>query len=313
MSQLTLFNDEALDDRFERLAALASRLPPGVRFGTSSWSFPGWKGLVYRDGGSEARLARDGLAEYARHPLFGTVGIDRSYYAPIPDEDLRRYAAQLPAGFPCCCKAPASVTSPFLPDRRHAEPNPGFLDAARLSAELLDPLERAFAGHAGPVILQFPPMLRRAPISPEAFLEGLDSFLGALPARVRYAVEVRDPALLTPAYTAVLARHAAAHVYNLQTGMPRPGEQAAALRPETMPFAMVRLLVRPDATYQQQREAFAPFNRLAAPDPALHDEVVDLVSRAVARAIPAYVLVNNKAEGSAPLTIETIAERLARR
>ena len=27
--------------------AIAARLPEGVFFGTSSWSFPGWAGLVY--------------------------------------------------------------------------------------------------------------------------------------------------------------------------------------------------------------------------------------------------------------------------
>jgi uncharacterized protein YecE (DUF72 family) len=312
VSQLTLFDDEGLEARFERLGVLASRLPPGVRFGTSSWSFPGWKGLVYRQAATPTRLSREGLAEYARHPLFGTVGLDRSYYAPVPDEDFQRYASQLPAGFPCCCKAPASVTSPLLPDRRKAEPNPDFLDGARLAAELLEPLDRAFAGHAGPVILQFPPMLRRTSIAASAFIEGLDAFLAALPARFRYAVEVRDAPLLTPTYAAVLARHGAAHVYNLQTGMPRPGEQAAALPPDTMPFVMVRLLVRPDATYEQQREAFSPFDRIAAPDTLLRAEVTDLVQRAVSRAIPAFVLVNNKAEGSAPLTIEALAEQLAR-
>ena len=33
-------------------------------------------------------------------------------------------------------------------------------------------------------------------------------------------------------------------------------------------------------------------------------QVADLVAEAVGRAIPAYVLVNNKAEGSAPLTVD---------
>jgi uncharacterized protein YecE (DUF72 family) len=313
VAQLDLFGGSPLEERFARLSALASRLPAGVRFGTSSWSFPGWKDLVYREASTAARLSRDGLAEYARHPLFGTVGIDRSYYAPVPDEDLRRYADQLPPGFPCCCKAPASVTSPILPDRRPAEPNPEFLSAARLVTDLLDPVDRSFRDHAGPFILQFPPILRRAPIDPAAFLEALDAFLEALPPGFRYAVEVRDRELLTPAYARILARRGASHVYNLQTRMPRPGEQASLFPPESMPFVLVRLLLHPDATYEQQREAFAPFDALAAPDPAMRQEVADIVGRAVARAIPAYVLVNNKAEGSAPLTVEALAQLISER
>jgi uncharacterized protein YecE (DUF72 family) len=311
-SQLALFDAAELESRYARLAPLASRLPPGVRLGTSSWSFPGWKGIVYSGARTASQLARDGLAEYARHPLFGTVGIDRSYYAPIPDDDFRRYAEQLPPGFPCCCKAPAAVTSPLLPDRRSSEPNADFLSAERLSAELIEPIERVFREHAGPFILQFPP-IRRAPIQPAAFLEALDAFLGSLPPGFSYAVELRDRRLLTASYAEILARHRAAHVYSLQTAMPRPGQQAAILDPKTMPFVMVRLLLGPDATYEQQREAFAPFNALAAPDETMRAEVADIVGRAVAQAIPAHVLVNNKAEGSAPLTIEALAETICTR
>ena len=65
-----------LDTRFEKLIPLSKRLPPLVRFGTSSWSFPGWAGLVFPSRQSEASLARDGLRHYVRHPLFRTVGID---------------------------------------------------------------------------------------------------------------------------------------------------------------------------------------------------------------------------------------------
>jgi len=92
--------------------------------------------------------------------------------------------------------------------------------------------------------------------------------------------------------------------------MPLPGDQAALVPVEKMPFVMVRLLLRPGATYAQQREAFAPFDRIPEPQEKMRGQVVDLVSQAVARAIPAYVLVNNKAEGSSPLTIEALAARL---
>ena len=302
----------ALAERYARLRPIAAALPPGVRFGTSSWSFPGWKGLVYSAKRTAAQLAHDGLREYARHPLFGTVGIDRSYYARVPDEDFRRYADQLPDGFPCCCKAPARVTSALDPDHTSARPNPDFLSADRFIDDLLEPVGRVFRRHAGPFILQFPPLLRRSGLDRAVFIDGLDRFLGRLPRDFHYAVEVRDRALLGPDYAQALGRHGAAHVYNAWTAMPLPAGQAAFVPVETMPFVVVRLLLRPGATYAEQREAFAPFDRLAAPDEEMRGQVVDLVGRAVAKAIPAYVLVNNKAEGSSPLTIEALAERLAK-
>jgi uncharacterized protein YecE (DUF72 family) len=238
--------------------------------------------------------------------------VDRSYYARVPDEDFRRYAEQLPEGFPCCCKAPARVTSALKPERGPAEPNPEFLSADSLIDELLEPVGRVFRPHAGPFILQFPPLLRRSGLDRAVFIDGLDRFLGRLPRDFQYAVEVRDRKLLGPDYAQVLSRHGAAHVYNAWTAMPLPADQAALVPVDAMPFMMVRLLLRPGATYEEQREAFAPFDRLVAPDEPMRDQVVDLVGKAVARAVPAYVLVNNKAEGSSPLTIEALAERIAK-
>ena len=39
--------DAALEARRAAAAALAAQLPGAVAFGTSSWAFPGWAGLVY--------------------------------------------------------------------------------------------------------------------------------------------------------------------------------------------------------------------------------------------------------------------------
>ena len=100
-----------LEQRYERYRVLAASLPTGFRMGTSSWSFPGWQGIVYARKRATSMLAREGLHEYAQHPLLRTVGIDRSFYAPIPEDDLLRYADQLGDEFPCCAKAPAAVTS----------------------------------------------------------------------------------------------------------------------------------------------------------------------------------------------------------
>jgi uncharacterized protein YecE (DUF72 family) len=219
-------------------AAIASRLPPGVRFGTSSWSFPGWKGLVYSRRTTTAMLAREGLVEYARHPLLTTVGIDRSFYSPIPGADLTRYAEQLPPDFPCCAKAPEAVMAPVRTNPR-GEPerrlNPDFLNAERFVDEMVGPFLEVFRDHTGPFILQMPPAPRELRPEPAAFAQSLDRFLTALPKGARYAVELRDPALLTGEYGRVLSAHGAAHVYNYVTAMPMPQEQAVAARSRRRP------------------------------------------------------------------------------
>ena len=292
---------------------IADALPTQIRFGTSSWSFPGWKGIVYSGAVSSSSIAKDGLREYASHPLLRTVGIDRSYYAPIPIEDLRRYADQLPEGFRCCTKAPAGVTALTLGPPGSGAVNPDFLSADRLIAELIEPFAMAFAAHTGPFILEVPPSPRDRRLDPTDFLARLDRFLERLPRQFDYAIELRDQRLLTPAYHALIARHRVAHTYNYWSAMPMPTAQAGIVPPDDLPFTVVRLLLRPGTWYEEQRDRFRPFSALVEPDEAMRQDVVNLSDRALTRGRKVWVLVNNKAEGSSPLTIMELARRLAAR
>lgn len=295
------------------IRALAERLPPGVHFGTSSWSFPGWSGIVYRRPRSQTELARNGLTEYARYPLFGTVGIDRSYYAPLTPDDLRRYAAQLPAGFPCCAKVPAMFASPVMPGSGREAPavaNRDFLSAEGFIRDVLQPWATSFDDHAGPFVLEIPPVPPGERLEPERFADALHAFLDRVPRRFQMAVELRDRRLLGERYVQVLTATGAVHVYNYWSAMPMPALQAQIVPPTAGAVLMVRLLLRPGTRYESQREAFRPFNRLVDVDEGMRRDVVGLLHDAVGRAQPAYVLVNNKAEGSAPLTIRALAEQL---
>jgi hypothetical protein len=73
---------------------------------------------------------------------------------------------------------------------------------------------------------------------------------------------------------------------------------------------LVRWNLQRDRVYEEARAEFAPFNRLVAPDPATRAAVVTLVTGALAAGRPAFVLANNKAEGSAPLTMVELARAL---
>ena len=94
----------------EHLAALAAALPELIRFGTSSWTYPGWQGHVYHQTYPKAGAAAAMLAEYARFPLFRTVGIDSTFYAPPTPATLAAYGAALPPAFPCVSKVWDRVT-----------------------------------------------------------------------------------------------------------------------------------------------------------------------------------------------------------
>ena len=85
------------------LVALARRLPPSVRFGTSTWTYDGWAGDVYHRPYRGAQPARR-LEEYVRYPLFSTVGIDSAFYEPPPRRRWRPTRGRCRPDFPASAK-----------------------------------------------------------------------------------------------------------------------------------------------------------------------------------------------------------------
>jgi len=314
IAQLDLFaGPDPLGPVYREAAAVAARLPQKLHFGTSSWFSTGWEGLVWSRRYTESDLAHDGLREYARHPLLTTVGIDRSYYAPLPPADLDRYASQLPPGFKCVLKAPASVTSAIVPNRRDEAPvaNPDYCSVERFQRDLGDAVLGHFLPHTAAVLFEFPMVPRAFSGDAAAFARRLDAMLSELDPRIPVAVELRDPGLLKTAYASVLRERRAAHVYNLHTHMPLPGAQRAVAALRDQPFAVVRLLMPPHTRYEERRRDFAPFNRLQDVDPARRADTLSVIVEALGGGLETWVLVNNKAEGSSPLTIRALAEAVA--
>lgn len=300
--------------RFERLRA---RIPPSVRFGTSTWNYPGWRGLVYhRDYGPKGAAARM-LEEYAAFPLFGTVGIDSSFYGPPTESVLRSYAEHLPPGFPCVSKVWSQLTVHTftkVQDRERAgKVNPDFLNAELFVEEIYEPYRRHFAGHTGPFVFEFQTIAKSSRIEAESFADRLDEFFSGLPRDAQYAVEIRNEDFLTPMYFAVLRGHGVAHVFNSWTRMPPIGHQLDLPGSLSGSFIVARALLRPGRSYDEAVDAFAPYDRIREPNPKLRRDLVRLVEAAVRTRIPAYLLVNNRTEGSAPLTIAAVAEMLAER
>jgi uncharacterized protein YecE (DUF72 family) len=304
---------EQLQDltRFERLA---SRIPDSIRFGTSTWNYPGWRGLVYhQDYGPKGAAARM-LQEYAAFPLFRTVGIDSSYYGPPTEAVLRSYAEHLPPGFPCISKVWSQLTVHTFtkaqdPDRA-GQANPDFLNPDLFVEEIYQPYQRHFSSNTGPFVFEFQTIAKFSGMDPEGFAGRLDEFFSSVPRDAEYAVEIRNEEFLTPMYFAVLREHGVAHVFNSWTRMPPIGHQMDLPGSITARFIIARALLRPGRTYDEAVDAFSPYDRIREPNPKLRRDLVRLVEAARETRIPAYLLVNNRAEGSAPLTIAAVAEML---
>jgi uncharacterized protein YecE (DUF72 family) len=292
-------------------------LSPLVRFGTSTWAYEGWQSSVYRKSYPKGRFKKDCLAEYATYryknaPLFHTVGLDQTFYRPATDKQLEDYAAQLPPDFDMCSKVWERITIPLFPNLPDYGPkagqiNPDFLNVEMFVHEVLSPYRRAFTHHTGPFIFEF----QRSGIEPDEFVTRLDAFLDRLPKDFCYSVEIRNPSILSPAYRAVLEHHGVSHVYNHWTYMPPLMEQHRRLGERfTAPFVVFRLLTPLRVAYGQAVRMAAPYNKIVAELPMMRKETVTLVNQAVRENRRAYVLVNNRSEGSAPLTVQALTDQL---
>lgn len=296
----------------DRLQAVARRLPDALRMGTSSWSFPGWQGIVYDRDSSQRVLARHGLQAYAEHPLLRTVGIDRTYYRPLAADDFREYADAVPSDFRFLVKADRALTSPTDPESRGVRrDNPRFLDARYAATEVVEPMVRGLGEKAGPLLFQFSPIAPGMVGGTAVFLERLHDFLAALPRGPLYAVELRTPAFLDDAYVDLLEATGAAHCYNVHPAMTPLDRQLGKVSPFYQPALVVRWMLHDGLKYEVARDRYEPFHRLVDEDRVSRERIAVAVLDALVAERDAFVIANNKAEGSAPLSVFRLAERIA--
>ncbi len=316
--QLSLFGDvpaklkrgevgpALIDDETRQLAAA---LPASIRIGTSSWSFPGWDGIVYDRAASKPVLARRGLSAYAQHPLLRMVGIDRSYYAPLERTTFAEYAAAVPEDFRFLVKACEQCTVARYPRHpRYGEQggkiNPLFLDAGFAVDLVVGPMIEGLGANAGPLVFQFPPQ-QRAAMGGEDFADVLHTFLSSLPEGPTYAVEIRDKQLLTPAYAEALRTAGAVHCYNVHPKMPDMIAQRDVVG--NQPELVVRWMLGHEQEYEAARSRYDPFDRIVDLDSGARRRITELCVDAQTRRCNASIAINNKAEGSAPLSARGLA------
>lgn len=300
------------------------KVGPGNRlFGTSSWTYLGWQGTVYRDVeayGAAQRFTELSLTEYARDPRFRCAGADNMYYMPPSHRRalLKKYAAQLrklSEPIVLCPKVWHGVTvNRYTPLQQKqwrlpSEVNGSFLDASVFLHDVAEPLLEELGPFLGPLILE----IQENDIHEAEFCTLLDGFLGKVRAAYEgpLAVELRTSGHLTPRYLQVVRGHGAAHVLNSWTRMPAVGWQWDKLRAHgglDWEFFLVRALLRPGVRYEDA-SIYEPYDRLVARAPEVRADILRVL-REAPQDRTCYVLVNNHLEGHSPGTIGELQAEL---
>ena len=319
--QLGLFPDEALRlaaapvsavDHSARQSEIANKLPVKLRLGTSSWSFPGWEGIVYDRRVSQQTLASHGLTAYAQHPLLRTVGVDRTFYRPISSDAFRAYADAVPADFRFLVKADRLLTSPTDPEGYGVRgPNPRFLDPRYAANEVIGPMIDGLGCKAGPLLFQFPPIPPNLVGGRGPFIDRLHGFLDALPKGPLYAIELRTAAFLTDSYSKALLAAGVAHCYSVHPAMASLERQLDSVQAYQQPALVMRWMLHSGLRYEAAKERYEPFDDIVDEDTETRERVAIASLDALIAEKSVFVIANNKAEGSAPLSIFRLAERIA--
>ena len=311
-------------DRDKMQAAAAALATQGVFIGTSSWKYPGWRGLLYdesryiwRGRFSSARLEKYCLEEYAQ--VFKTVCVDAAYYK-FPDAPyLQELVSQVPPDFQFGLKVTDQITVKRFSNLprfgpRAGQPNEDFLNASLFASAFLEPC-KPFQRQIGLLIFEFSRFYPADFARGRDFVEALDQFFAQLPGGWPYGVEIRNRNFLRPEYFATLARHRITHVFNSWQDMPpvleqweQPGSQS---HPELL---AARLLLRPGRPYEAAVKLFSPYDRLKEVYPEGRTAAMQLINAARQRGggAKAFIYVNNRFEGNALETLDAIVSEESR-
>ena len=300
---------------------LAAALPAGVRLGTSSWTYPGWTGLVWDDDYSDAQLSKHGLAAYAQHPLFRAVSLDRAFYRPLTTSQYAAYAAQVGDDFRFTVKGPALVTDATVRSEtgRAVQPNPVFLNPELAIQEFVQPALAGLGPKLGALVFEISPLPPHLLANLPELMQRLAAMLRALPSLKAQApdaviaVEVRDPQWLTPGFAALLRSAGATYCLGLHAKMPPIEHQLPMLRalwpgPMVCRWNLHRL--HGAYGYEDAAKRYLPYNRLVDEDLETRATLARVINATVQAGFPAYVTVSNKAEGCAPLSVVELAKEI---
>ncbi len=307
----------------EEALALAACLAPGIHLGTSSWSFPGWAGLVWDKSYSEQMLAKQGLAAYAQHPLMRAVCIDRSFYRPLTAAQFERYAAQVPEDFRFTVKAPSLVADALVRDEngRGRQVNPAFLSPELAVQEFIQPALEGLGPKIGALVFQLSPLSPSLRARMPEVLARLEAMLQALPSlkavapQATIAVEVRDPEFLVPEFAEILRAAGATYCLGLHAKMPPLADQLPMLRALWPGPLVCRWNLHPRHGafgHQDANTRYSPFDKIVDADPDTHAELARVIRATAAAGQPVYVTLSNEAEGCAPRSVEALAKAIAK-
>ncbi len=278
-----------------------------IRFGTCSYKYESWKGIIYPE--SEKF---NYLKEYSNH--FNTVEIDQwfwSLYAPskvlLPQEEtVTEYNNSVPKDFLFTIKVPNSITLTHFYRKNKSEElikNPYFLSLDMYS-KFLDSIE-PLKDNIGCLIFQFEYLNKEKLSSQKLFQELIYNFISKLSNKhFSIGIEIRNPNYLNKSYIEFLKQLKIIPVLLEGYYMPSVIETCSKFLRDFNGSIVFRLH-GPDRS-GIEKMSNKNWNQIYIDRTEELEKLSILFNDLLTRKLDIFINVNNHFEGSAPLTIKKI-------
>jgi uncharacterized protein YecE (DUF72 family) len=281
-----------------------------IRIGTCSWKYNSWKGIVYQD-----KDNIDYLAEYSRQ--FNTVEIDQWFWSlfegkkPIlpKSSDVKVYANSVPDDFKFTIKIPNSVTLThfYSSNKKEAtKSNPYFLNIELFESflQLIEPMRNK----VGVLMFQFEYLNKQKMSGLTEFIDRFESFVESLDSRYAYGVEIRNPNFLKKPFFEFLTRNKLAMIFLQGYFMPPVWEVFKEFKDYIKSTSVIRLH-GPDRSGIEKKTG-GIWNQIVESKDDEIDKIAEMIFYLNSKQVDIFANVNNHFEGSAPLTIKKLKEKL---
>ncbi len=280
-----------------------------LHFGTCSWKYDSWRGIIYPPTGKF-----NYLKEYSKH--FDTVEIDQWFWSLFGEKvklpshkDVVDYTDSVHEDFKFTIKVPNSITLTHHYKKTKNDsltPNLFFL-SPELFSEFCDSIKYMHR-KIGMLMFQFEYLNKQKISSLQEFLRKLEQFLNNVNRDLPIGIEIRNPNYLTSEFFDFLNTHNVYFVFLQGYYMPPIWEIYNKFSSKIIGKTVIRL--HGPNREEIERETSGNWNQIIFPKDSELKQIIEVLRDLDKKKIDTYINVNNHYEGSAPLTIQKIKENL---
>lgn len=279
-----------------------------VQFGTCSWNYDSWIGLVYS---KKEPYSAAYLKEYSKK--YDTVEVDSWFYKIPNQEDALEYRLLTPDTFSFTCKLSESLSLTHERKRDKTAlliPNPTFL-SVDLYAQYLEST-RELHPKIFLLELEFEYLNKQKMSGINEFMKTIDKFLtevetSGIGRPIPLAIETRNGNYLTREYFQFLKDHDITHVFSEKLYMPHIYEVYEKVGDLIGDRVVIRLLGGDRKEIEEKTKG--NWNEIIDPKPDF-PQVAEMISDLSSGSRIVKVYLNNHYEGSAPKSVERLESLL---